>query len=454
MNTANELEKENYQSASLTMMGRPFYLLWCGETVALIGASLMEFALGVWVYQKTGSALDFSGVLVAAILPAVFIMPIAGSIVDRFDRRYVMVVADLTAVALLLMLAWFLWHNSLDVEHLYVFNVAVSLIAAFRTPAYTASVSKLLPKEKYTQASGLMGVSSNVLSMFAPLVAGSLMAAIGLQGIVFIDITAFSMGSILILNAFFYAARVNNNINKIRADDTEAVSGSVALALVFFRKEPLMLWLLVYTVLQQGFVTLASTMIMPLVLSHYSENDLGVILTIGGVGGLIGSILLTVMGELKRLMLWALAADVVLALCILLVGVNTSFNLYCVSVFTALLVGGFAQGCNHSLWMRKIPNEYQGRIFSIINVAALLTVSIVVMAGGFSADQIFEPALSEGGLLEQTLGPWIGTGKGRGIGLMFVICGFIGVLISLIGSLTRLRRLDLIVPDAPGSNES
>jgi MFS family permease len=454
MNTANELEKENYQSASLTMMGRPFYLLWCGETVALIGASLMEFALGVWVYQKTGSALDFSGVLVAAILPAVFIMPIAGSIVDRFDRRYVMVVADLTAVALLLMLAWFLWHNSLDVEHLYVFNVAVSLIAAFRTPAYTASVSKLLPKEKYTQASGLMGVSSNVLSMFAPLVAGSLMAAIGLQGIVFIDITAFAMGSILILNAFFYAARVNNNINKIRDDDTEAVSGSVALALVFFRKEPLMMWLLVYTVLQQGFVTLASTMIMPLVLSHYSENDLGVILTIGGVGGLIGSILLTVMGELKRLMLWALAADVVLALCILLVGVNTSFNLYCVSVFTALLVGGFAQGCNHSLWMRKIPNEYQGRIFSIINVAALLTVSIVVMAGGFSADQIFEPALSEGGLLEQTLGPWIGTGKGRGIGLMFVICGFIGVLISLIGSLTRLRRLDLIVPDAPGSNES
>jgi MFS family permease len=454
MNTANELEKENYQSASLTMMGRPFYLLWCGETVALIGASLMEFALGVWVYQKTGSALDFSGVLVAAILPAVFIMPIAGSIVDRFDRRYVMVAADLTAVALLLTLAWFLWHNSLDVKHLYAFNVAVSLIAAFRTPAYTASVSQLLPKEKYTQASGLMGVSSNVLNMFAPLVAGSLMVAIGLQGIVFIDIIAFATGSILILNAFFYAARVNNNISKIRADDTEAVSGSVALALVFFRKEPLMLWLLVYTVLQQGLVTLASTMIMPLVLSHYSENDLGVILTIGGVGGLIGSILLTVMGELKRLMLWALAADVVLALCILLVGVNTSFNLYCASVFTALLVAGFAQGCNHSLWMRKIPNAYQGRIFSIINVAALLTISIVTMAGGFSADRILEPALSEGGVLEQTLGPWIGTGKGRGIGLMFVICGFIGVLISLVGSLTRLRRLDLIVPDAPGSNES
>ncbi|MEF3076189.1 MFS transporter [Methylobacter sp. Wu1] len=454
MNTANELEKENYQSASLAMMGRPFYLLWCGETVALIGASLMEFALGVWVYQKTGSALDFSGVLVAAILPAVFIMPIAGGIVDRFDRRYVMVAADLTAVALLLMLAWFLWHNSLDIEHLYVFNVAMSLIAAFRTPAYTASVSKLLPKEKYTQASGLMGVSSNVLSMFAPLVAGSLMAAIGLQGIVFIDITAFAMGSILILNAFFYTGRASGNIGKIRADDTEAVSGSVALALVFFKKEPLMLWLLVYTVLQQGFVTLASTMIMPLVLSHYSENDLGVILTVGGVGGLIGSILLTVMGELKRLMLWALAADVMLALCILLVGVNTSFNLYCVSVFTALLVGGFAQGCNHSLWMRKIPNKFQGRIFSIINVAALLTISIVVMAGGFSADQIFEPALSEGGLLEQTLGPWIGTGKGRGIGLMFVISGFIGALISLVGFLTRLRRLDLIVPDAPGSNES
>jgi MFS family permease len=453
MNTANELEKENYQSASLTMLGRPFYLLWCGETVALIGASLMEFALGVWVYQKTGSAMNFSGVLVAAILPAVLVMPIAGRVADRFDRRYVMVVADLTAVVLLLTLAWFLWRNSLEVMHLYAFNAAVSLIGAFRTPAYTASVSKLLPKEKYTQASGLMGVSANVLSMFAPLVAGSLMAAIGLQGIVFIDIIAFATGSILILNAFFYAARINNNINKIRADSTEAVKGSVALALVYFKKEPLMLGLLVYTVLQQGLVTLASTMIMPLILSHYSENDLGVILTVGGVGGLIGSIILALMGELKRLMLWALVADVVLALCILLVGVNTSFNLYCASVFTALLVAGFAQGCNHALWMRKISNEHQGRIFSIINVAALLTISIVAMGGGYSADHIFEPALSKGGWLEQTLGPWIGTGKGRGIGLMFVISGFIGVLISLVGFLTRLRRLDLIVPDAPVSNE-
>ncbi|WP_051962011.1 MFS transporter [Methylobacter sp. BBA5.1] len=453
MNTAKELEKETYQSTSLTVLGRPFYLLWCGETVALIGTSLMEFALGVWVYQKTGSALDFSGVLVAAILPAVLVMPIAGTIADRFDRRYVMVVADLTAVVLLLTLAWFLWRNSLEVEHLYAFNIAVSLIGAFRTPAYTASVSKLLPKEKYTQASGLMGVSTNMLTMFAPLVAGSLMAQIGLQGIVLIDIIAFTTGSILILNAFFYASRVSRNINNIRTDHTGTTSGSVTLALAYFKKEPMMRWLLVYTVLQQGLVTLASTMIMPLVLSHYSEDDLGIILTVGGVGGLIGSIILAAMGELKRLMLWALAADVVLAICILLVGVNTSFKLYCASVFTALLVAGFAQGCNHSLWMRKIPNEYQGRIFSIINVAALLTISIVTMAGGFSAEQILEPALSEGGVLEQTLGPWIGTGKGRGIGLMFVISGFIGVLISLVGFLTRLRRLDLVVPDAPGANE-
>lgn len=453
MNTVKELEKDNYQSASLTRLGRPFYLLWCGETVALIGASLMEFALGVWVYQKTGSALDFSGVLVAAILPSVLVMPIAGSVVDRFDRRYVMVAADLTAVVLMLTLAWFLWRNSLEVEHLYAFNAGVSLIGAFRTPAYTASVSKLLPKEKYTQASGLMGVSSNMLSMFAPLIAGSLMAQIGLKGIVFIDIVAFTTGSLLVLNAFFYAARINSNINKIRSDGTEAVSGSVALALVYFKKEPLMLGLLIYTVLQQGLVTLASTMVMPLILSHYSENELGIILTIGGVGGLIGSILLAAMGELRRLMLWALVADVVLALCILLVGVDTSFNLYCGSVFIALLVAGFAQGCNHALWMRKIPNAYQGRIFSIINVAALLTISAVAVGGGFSADHILEPALSEGGVLEPTLGPWIGTGKGRGIGLMFIICGFIGVLISLVGFLTRLRRLDLIVPDAPVSDE-
>ncbi len=425
-------------------LGRPFYFLWCGETVSLIGTALMEFALGVWVYQQSGSVLDFSGVVVAAVVPALFVMPFAGSIVDRFDRRYVMVAADITTAILTLGLAWLLWRNTLEIKHLYGFNVLASLIGAFRMPAYNASVSALLPKEKLTRANGLMGISSNLLSMFAPLMAGGLMAAIGLPGIVSIDLFAFCLGSLLILRAFFYLDQEGRGA---KHEESSSDNSSLLITSKYFRQEPAMLGLLFYVLLQDGLLTLVSTMIMPMILSRYSEEELGIVLTIGSIGGLLGSVFLATRSNFTRLMVGILAADVVLAISIMIAGVSTSFIVYCTCAFFALFASGFSEGCSHSLWMRKIPNQYQGRIFSMMGVLILSTTASVTLFGGIVAEKFFEPALMEGGALSMTMGSWIGTGKGRGLGLLFIICGFLGFVVTFSGFATKLRRLDLIVPD-------
>ena len=430
-------------------LGRPFYFLWSGETVSLLGAALMQFALGVWVYQKTGSVLDFSGVIVASMLPMLFVMPFAGSIADRFDRRYVMVAADITITLLTLVLAWLLWQQSLEINYLYLYNMLVGLAGAFRSPAYTASVSQLLPKEKYTQASGLMGMSTNLVTMFAPLVAGGLMASIGLRGIVLIDLITFCAGSLLILRAFFHFGK-NTQLSETNTNTNTntASQGSIAVAIAFFRKEPFMLGLFLYVILLKVLLSLVSTMLMPLVLSDYSEQQLGIILTFGSVGGLCGaSVLVAFDGIPKHLMAKVLAADTVLGLCILLAGTSTSFPLYCACAFLALFAAVFSQGCGHSLWMRKVPLQSQGRIFSIIGTVEVATTIVVLVLGSVIVEKILDPALLDGGALATTVGTWIGTGKSRGLGLLFILCGLLGVAVSLSAFATPLRRLDLAVPD-------
>jgi len=440
-----ECRKVDKKSKILSGLGYPFYFLWCGETVSLIGTSLMKFALGVWVYQKTGSVMDFSAVIVSVALPQLLAMPFTGSIADRFDIRYVIIAADVATALLTLMLAWFLLHNILEVGHLYIFNMLVSLVGAFRMPAYSASVRKLLPLDKLAQASGLMGISFSLLTMFAPMAAGGLMTAVGLPGIVCIDIIAFCIGSLFVLKAFLHLDKYGN---KLEPADCSTKSSTLSVAKAFFKREPIMLGLLFYSVVQQGLIALVSTMIMPMVLSNYSEKDLGIILSCGSLGGLLGAALLTAMSHISHLMIGVLIGDAILAFCIMLAGISTSFVFYCACAFVALFASGFAECCGRTLWMKKVPNQYQGRILSIGGGLVLLVSVFVIFCGGIVGEKILEPAFAEGGGLVMTIGSWIGTGKGRGMGFMFIICGSVGFIVALSALATKLSRLDFLVADS------
>lgn len=425
--------------------GRPFYFLWIGESVALLGASLMEFALGAWVYQKTGSVSEFSGVIVASILPMLVVMPFAGSVADRFNRRYLMISADITLAVMTMVLAWLLWRDSLEIQYLYVFNTLVALVAAFRMPAYNASITDILSKDKFVQASGLMGTSANLMSMFSPLMAGGLMAAIGLPGIVSIDLVSFCVGSILVFRAFSYSKKGNTFVknNSAITDDM-----SILAALRIFYREPLIFGLFVYAVMLSGLLTLVSTMIIPLALSRYTTQELGIILTFGGIGGLCGALTLVVSeGAPRHVMAKVLLSDAILGGCIIVAGANTSLAVYCVCAFFAIFFASFSEGCSHSLWMRKIPLDFQGRMFSIIGASALAVNLVVLFFGAIFVDNVLEPAMMSDGGLASSVGSLIGTGKGRGLGLMFVICGVLGFLLSMAAFATRLPRLDILVPD-------
>lgn len=426
-----------------------FLLLWLGETALDFGSALMSFALVAWIFQKTGSAERFSFAVLSAAIPALLLTPVAGALADRFDRRWVIAGCDVAMAIMIGALAWLLFRGALAPGHLYFFNATSAAIGCIRMPAYRAAVTAIVPRERLTQASGFTGTSQALLRIAAPLIAGYVLADYGLKGIVGLDMLMIAAGSAAIFAALLRAAHaIRGVVGAVDASLIEGVSASFAAAVRYFKSVPMFQGLAAYNMLQESLLLLSSVMLTPLVLSTHSSSTLGLILTYGALGGLAGSLLLLVLRIEARLMSLALFADAVLAMLIALVGFSRSPAAWCAFVFLAYFASSASSACTSALWARKTPREMRGSIFALNTSMNLAAMSIVVLVGGVLCQRLFEPALADGGAWAPTVGAWLGTGKGRGIGLLLVLCGAAGCVASLLAlTCTRLRHLDALVPD-------
>lgn len=433
---------------SLRSLGLPFLILWTGITLSLVGNMLVSFGLNVWVFQHSGSVLVYSGMVIATTLPALFILPWAGSFADRMDRRYVLIASCSLSVIFSFVLAALLWYDRLAIWHLYTFNVLVATVSAFEKPAYQATVSSLLSKDQLTRGVGLLGLSSNLLATFSPMVAGALLGFIGLHGIIVIQIAMACIAIALVVKAISCMPQIATALDSKQCFSIRGALRNFYESMSFFKKRRLLMGLLAYVVILNSLLALVTSLFTPLVLSNHTESELGLIMTIAGIGSLLGSGFLFITENIKRLMKIVLICDAILSICILVGGSGNSLVLYSGCVFIAMSAGAVGGGCSTSLWMRKLPLERQGSIFALVGTIALIMVSVVAVAGGFLADQVFEPALSSGGIWWNSIGIWLGPGKGRGLSLLFVLCGFMGAMLSL-AALThrRFRNMERLIPD-------
>ena len=163
-----------------------FTTIWLGQTVSQIGSGLTGFALGVWVYQTTGSALQFALIALFSVLPRIALSPLAGGLVDRWSRRWAMIIGDSGAALGTLMIGLLFFSGQLEVWHIYV---AVAISSAFSTlqwPAYAAITPQLVSKENLGRANGMIQLGRGAAEILAPVLAGMLVLVIGVQGIILI----------------------------------------------------------------------------------------------------------------------------------------------------------------------------------------------------------------------------------------------------------------------------
>jgi MFS transporter, DHA3 family, macrolide efflux protein len=179
------------QPATAPQGMRAFTTIWFGQLVSLIGSSLTTFALGVWAYDQTGSVTLFAFITFMGMLPGILVSPFAGALVDRWDRRWVMIACDTGAALTSLLIAGLLWAGQLAMWQIYVIVGINSILKAFQMPAYTAAITLMIPKDQLARASGMMQFGAGAAQIAAPFLAGILFGLIGLAGIILVDFTTF-----------------------------------------------------------------------------------------------------------------------------------------------------------------------------------------------------------------------------------------------------------------------
>ncbi|UCC65823.1 MAG: MFS transporter [Anaerolineae bacterium] len=424
---------------------RVFGVIWFGQLVSLVGSGLTGFALGVWVYQRTGSATQFALITLFTTLPGLVVSPLAGALVDRWDRRWVMILGDTGAGLSTLVVALLLLANRLQVRHIYVTMTASSIFSAFQAPAHSASITLLVPKKHLGRASGMVQLGQSVARIVSPALAGVLVEAIEVRGVILIDFATFlfAVASLLFIRI-------------PRPESTEAGKagrGSLlqeaSFGWTYIRRRPGLFGLLTFFSFSNFTLGFAEVLFTPMVLSFASPAVLGTVWSIGGSGMLIGSIVMSTWGGPRRRIYGLLAPILVRGGLLILTGFQPDARLAAVGAFGVFFSFPFVAGSSQAIWQSKVAPDVQGRVFGVRRMIAFSMRPLSYLLAGPLADTVFEPLLAVDGPLAGSVGQVIGIGQGRGIGLLFIVLGTVLIPIVAAGYLyPRLRWVEDELPDA------
>lgn len=422
---------------------RTFSVVWCGQLVSLIGSGLTAFALGVWVFQRTGSVTKFALISVAATLPTVLLSPLAGVLVDRWSRRRVMILADCGSAAGTLAVAILLALDRLEIWHIYVAMGVSAAAAAFQWPAYSAATTLLVPKRHLARAAGMVQFARAGSQIVAPLLAGILMVNMPIHGILWIDCGTFlfAVGSLM-------AIRIPDPPRRSERAAERNVWQEVRFAWEYLAQRAGLVRLLGFFTLTNFFGSQALGLIVPLILAFNAPDRLGFTLAVAASGMIAGSLVISIGGGPRRKILGVVGGGSLLGLSLLLVGLKPSLTLIAAALFGFNFAIAVINSCSQAIWQRKLAPELQGRIFALRRMLATFTTPLGYLLAGPLADRLFEPLMAADGALADSLGPFLGVGPGRGIGLYYLVLGTAALLVSLgAWQSQRLLRVESDLPD-------
>lgn len=437
------------QGFQIMIRMRTFLIIWFGQLISIIGSGLTGFGLSVWIYEQTGQALPIALNALFFNLPRVLLAPFAGAIADRYDRRSIMILADIGAAVATLGVVVMLLTGRLEVWHIYLSTILSSSFSAFQDPAYRASITMLVPKEDLARAGGMDQMSFAVQSIITPLLAGVLYAGFGLQAIIVIDFATFlfAVGAL----ALVHIPQPQSTIGGLEDSGRDSMWRNATFGWKYLLKRPGLFGLLWYYAVVNFFLSFSGVLVAPLVLSNGTPAELGVVQTSGGVAMLVGGLIMSFWGGPKSRRIWGVIAAIAISgFGFLLAGLRPSTSLIASAQFVILLFIPISAAISQAVWQMKVAPDIQGRVFAIRSMIAFSIMPIANIAAGLLADKVFEPLMAKGGFLGGTIiGVAIGVGSGRGIALIFVISALFLWLSSIIAFATpRIRNLELEIPDA------
>lgn len=425
---------------------KTFFVIWFGQLVSLIGTRLSAFALGLWVYQRTGSATQYALIALFTLLPTILVSPLAGALVDRWDRRKAMILSDAGAAVPTLVIALLLVAGRLEVWHIYAANLVSSAFSAFQWPAYSAATSSLVPKKQLGRANGMMQISQAAAQILAPGVAGLLLTLIRLQGVIVIDFVTFGVAL-----ATLCVVRVPRPVADEKRVEKKGLLREAADGWSYIAERPGLLGLLVFFAVNNFMLGIVTVLVTPFVLSFTTAATLGWVLSVGGSGMLVGSLTMSAWGGFKRRVYGVYLFMLLSGVCVVLTGLRPPPALLALIAFVYFFGLPVITASSLAIWQSKTAPNVQGRVFALRGVVAMSSASVAYVVAGPLADRVFEPMLREGGALAGSVGRVTGVGPGRGIGFIFILMGVLTICATVMGIFyPRIKLVDQELPDMMG----
>lgn len=403
-----------------------FMTIWIGELISSIGSGMTAFAVSVYVYQVTGSATWVSVAALLAYLPAILLNPIGGMFADRYDRRLMMIFGDSFSVLGLLFIYFSIQTGQESVLPIFIGVSISSIFVALLEPAYKATVTDLLSEDEYARASGLVQIAGASKYLIAPFVAGLVLSFTDIRAILLMDMATFFV-------TVFVIASVRKRIQSVKPNkDQFNFFMEFGEGMKSITSDKGVSSLVLLMALMCFFIAFIQTLMTPMILALADTKTLGIMESLSAVGMLAGSVVIGFINIKKNyartLMISLMAAGLFMAL------IGTTMHIWLIVAFCFLLFVTlpFINTCADVLIRIKVPNDVQGRAWGMISVLTQVGYVAAYAVCGVLADYIFVPMLMEDGILAGSVGKLIGTGEGRGIGLMLIITGIIMFLFAFI----------------------
>jgi len=422
-------------------------IVMIGQAVSILASGMTGFALAIWVFQETSSATALGGMQAAFTIPYLLLIPIAGVLVDRYNRKLMMMVSDLAAglgtISILILFAT----GKLQVWHFYVVNAVVALGNAFHWPAYSAAITTMVPKEQYGRANGMMSLVQTGPGVVSPILAGALLPVIGLKGILLVDIAAMlvAVGALLLV-------RVPNPEKTVEG---QAGKGNLlreaAFGFKYIFKRPSLLGFVIILFVANLFLGFPNSVQVPMILSRTGNDSvvLGSIQTAASIAMVAGSLIVSAWGGFKRRMNgFILGWGIFCVFGLIVFGLGRGMGVWIPSLMLGCLTIPLGNASSQALLQAKVAPDVQGRVFSARRLLTWAPDMFTPIVGGALADYVMEPAMQSGGWLADAFGWLVGTGPGSGMSLIMFFFGVLSLLTVLACVMIPVvRNIEDILPN-------
>lgn len=405
---------------------KTFIILWSTQSLSQLGSAMTNFALTLWLYEQTGSALKTALLSICSYAPYVCMSIFAGAFSDRWDKKKVMLASDTFAACCTVMVLVLLKHDLLMPWHMYLLNAVNGLMNTLQQPASDVAMTLITPKKHYQRTSGLRSFSNSLVTILNPVLATSLFTLAGIEAVIYVDLLTFGIAFITLL-LFIRIPSISNE------SAGESFSSAVKAGLDYLHRNRLILVLILFlagiNLVASAFNAVLPALILPR--ENGGETVLGIVTSSAGIATLVGSVVVAMLPAPKNrirviyiTMLISMSTEN-----FMLAFFKTPF-LWCLGqVIGWLLVP--VMNANLDVILRStIPVKMQGRVYSCRNTLQFFTIPIGYFMGGYLVDEIFEPVMERVSAYS-ALTRIFGSGKGSGAAVTMFVLGIMGTLVCL-----------------------